>query len=289
MTTDLTLDADLHLSVTVPGAREVTAHLTGSGTRLGLWVSDPFVFAGRKDATGIRRIAAGLAHRGLTVTVVSPSGPLVTLGAGRTSWLQRLVTRSRHIRVERGAGLWSLARGRAQSGDVAALPAAELAPPPTMWPLAPTLMRRPRAITTTHDPNRGGNPRLIMAPDPHPRPGDRQAVYRLAPTTTTIGSDPGCDIRLPGLEPHHAEVRHDDQDEFVLVRLGQPGSTRVNGAPVDQALLRTATRLELGPWTLSFFREEYADHGRPYGGRIGGEFGHQRPQPPRPAHRKDSV
>ena len=32
---------------------------------------------------------------------------------------------------------------------------------------------------------------------------------------------------------------------------------------------------------MSFYREEYADHGRPYGGRIGGEIGHQRPQPAR--------
>ncbi len=32
---------------------------------------------------------------------------------------------------------------------------------------------------------------------------------------------------------------------------------------------------------MSFFREEYADHGRPYGGRIGGELGHQRTQPSR--------
>ena len=32
---------------------------------------------------------------------------------------------------------------------------------------------------------------------------------------------------------------------------------------------------------MSFYREEYADHGRPYGGRAGGEIGHQRPQPAR--------
>jgi hypothetical protein len=38
----------------------------------------------------------------------------------------------------------------------------------------------------------------------------------------------------------------------------------------------------LGEWTMSFYREEYADHGRPYGGRIGGELGRQQAQPPRP-------
>lgn len=279
---DLSLDADLTFSVDVPGAPTVTGHLTGSGTALELQVDNSFVFAGRRDASAIRGLAEGLAHRGLSVTVVDPSGPLVTLGARRTSWVQRRVTRSRHIRIERGAGLWSLARGRAQAGDVRALPAAELAPPVTVWPPAPTFMRRRRAVTTTHDPHHGGDPRLVMASPPHPRPDDRPPVFRLRREVTTIGSDPGSDIRLPGLAARHAEIRHDDRDEFVLVRLSRPGATRVNGAPVDEALLRTGTGVQVGDWALSFFREEYADHGRPYGGRIGGELGHQRTQPPRP-------
>ena len=99
---------------------------------------------------------------------------------------------------------------------------------------------------------------------------------------TKIGSDAACDIRLAGLDPFEAEVRHEAADEFVVVRLGRPGNTRVNGARVDTALLRTASRLEIGRWTMSFYREEYADHGRPHGGRIGGELGHQRRQPARP-------
>jgi len=286
---DLSLDADLTFSVDVPGARKVTGHLTGSGTALELRVDNSFVFAGRRDAAAIRGVAAGLAHRGISVTVVDPSGPLVTLGARRTSWVQRRVTRSRHIRIERGAGLWSLARGRAQAGDVRALPAAELAPPVTMWPPAPTFLRRRRAVTTTHDPHHGGDPRLVMVSRPHPRPGDRPPVFRLRREVTTIGSAPGSDIRLPGLAARHAEIRHDDLDEFVLVRLSRPGTMRVNGAPVDEALLRTGTGVEVGDWALSFFREEYADHGRPYGGRIGGELGHQRTQPPRQPRQEHSV
>ena len=31
---------------------------------------------------------------------------------------------------------------------------------------------------------------------------------------------------------------------------------------------------------MVYAREEYADHGRPYGGRVGGEVGHQKAQPP---------
>ncbi len=79
------------------------------------------------------------------------------------------------------------------------------------------------------------------------------------------------------------EIRHDDQDEFVLVRIARSASTRVHGASVDTAILRTGTRVDVGPWTLSYFREEYADHGRPYGGRIGGELGHQLSPPSREA------
>jgi hypothetical protein len=271
--------ADLRFAVDIPGAAPVSAHLTGSGPALMLQVDEPFVFAGRRDAAAIRSLAAGLAQRGLSITVVGPSGPLVTLGAARASWLQRRVTRSRHIRIERGAGLWSLVRGRAQASDVSALPASELAPPTTLWPPAPTFLRRRRAVTTTHDPDRGGDPRLVMAFSPHPGPDERPPVYRLRRDVTTIGSAPDSDIRLAGLAGRHAEIHHDEADEFVLVAL--EGEATVHGAPVHRALLRNASRVQLGDAVLVFAREEYADHGRPYGGRVGGELGRQRPQPPR--------
>jgi hypothetical protein len=114
-------------------------------------------------------------------------------------------------------------------------------------------------------------------------------VFRLSQDVTSIGSSTDCDIRLPGLAPRHAEVRHDERDEYVLVRLDAAGITRVHGAPADEALLRTGTRIQLGEWTMSFVREEYADHGRPYGGRIGGELGHQRSQPPRTPRRSEGA
>ena len=52
---------------------------------------------------------------------------------------------------------------------------------------------------------------------------------------------------------------------------------------VKEKALRTGNLLELGNVRFSFFREEFADHGRPFGGRQGGEFSHQREQPPRPS------
>jgi len=282
MPTDLSIVADLEFSVDIPGSRTMTGSLTGSGTTLELRVSDPSLFAGRSDSGAIRGLAHALAGRGLALRVVSAAGPLVTLGSSRTSWLQRRVTGSRHIRVERGAGLWTLARGRTRSPKGGALPKAELVPPPTMTPIAPTMARRPgRRVTTTHDPDRGGNPRLILPLGAHPREGDRPTVFPLRDDVTTIGAGADCDIRLPGLETLHAEIRHDDEDEFVLLRVGSTADTRVHGASVQSAILRTGSGVDLGAWHLSFFREEYADHGRPYGGRLGGEFARQRSQPGR--------
>ena len=120
-------------------------------------------------------------------------------------------------------------------------------------------------------------------PREHSWPGDRQPVFRLRRDVVTIGSDERCNVCLPGLQPLHAEVHHDQDDEFWVVDAS--GDTRVNGERVDRKLLRTASRVQVGPWTMTFYREEYADHGRPYGGRVGGEVGHQRPQPGR--HRVD--
>ena len=45
-------------------------------------------------------------------------------------------------------------------------------------------------------------------------------------------------------------------------------------------LLRTGARVQVGEHVLVYQREEFADHGRPYGGRVGGELGRQAPQGP---------
>ncbi len=99
---------------------------------------------------------------------------------------------------------------------------------------------------------------------------------------TTIGSAPDADLRLDGLAERHAEIRRNAADEFYLVQLSPVRDSFVNGKRTDgRHLLRTSMRIEFADWTLSYYREEYADHGRPYGGRVGGEIGHQRPQEPR--------
>lgn len=40
---------------------------------------------------------------------------------------------------------------------------------------------------------------------------------------------------------------------------------------MSQKPLRTGDRIELGDWTLGYFREEFADHGIPFGGQHGSD------------------
>ncbi len=272
MAAGVQVEADLTFSVEVDG-REMSGSLRGSGSVLELTVSDPDLLGGSGTETA-RAVADQLAAHGISVTVTTDR-PLVELGVARAGFWQRRVTGSPHITV---ASVAAAFRILALRGSSDAMP---LVPPPTPLPLLPTVMRRPRHPTTTHDPDGGGYPRLVMAPSPHPRPGDHQPVFHLG-ALSVIGSDSGADIVLPGLSALHAEVRHTGDDEFEITSLVAEDPVRVNGAPAyAPARMRTGTRVEVGGWTLSFYREEWADHGRPYGGRVGGEAGHQRQQPDR--------
>ncbi|WP_134767787.1 FHA domain-containing protein [Nocardioides sp. 1609] len=275
--------ADLRFELDRPGQTPVHGRLTGSANRLTLDVDEPGAFAGAGDAGVVRAAGAALAARGLTVRVVSGDLHLITLGAVRVPWWQRRVTRSRHIRLGSVRGAWTAARSRA-GGTESVLPDAGMLPPTTLWPIVPTLARPVRrSPTTTHDPDRGGRPRLVLE-KARLWAGERQPVYWLDGARTTLGSGPDCDVRLPGLLDLHAVVHHDDDDEFVVE--GHGGLTRVHGAAVTgRQVLRTGARLEVGGHVLAFFREEHADHGRPHGGRIGGELGRQLPQEPRPTRR----
>lgn len=144
------------------------------------------------------------------------------------------------------------------------------------------------SVTTTHDPHGGGHPRLIFAASSSSRLGDRdgaadgQYAFQLLRGVTRIGSGPDADLCLSGLDAQHAEIRRDGADEYVYVRLSAARSGTVNGRTVEEQPLHTGDRLELGTWRMSFFREEFADHGRPHAGREGGELSDQQPQrPPR--------
>lgn len=138
-------------------------------------------------------------------------------------------------------------------------------------------------VTTTHDPDLDGAPRLLVcvAGDgtlDHAAVDEQQA-FPLSLSRTALGSGDDADIRLEGTLPTAGEIVHDESDEFVYV--DRTGSATINGEAVSARPLRTGDRLELGPWTLMFFREEHADHGRPFGGRQGGEGDRQEAQPSR--------
>jgi hypothetical protein len=107
----------------------------------------------------------------------------------------------------------------------------------------------------------------------HELPPDRPLV---------IGSDSGCDVVLPDGMGVQVEIGLDDRDEFVVDDLAG-GVATVDGRAAHGLTLHTGDRLQIGPWEAVFQRDEASDHGRPYGGRQGGEGSHQPPQPARPA------
>lgn len=131
---------------------------------------------------------------------------------------------------------------------------------------------------TTHAEWGAGSPRLLVSRD-----GGDRFVVDLIDDEVTIGSAEGSAVLLEGTEPVHATIVHDDRDEFVVTLHG-PGEMNANSGENGERteVLRTGARLRLGEWTLVYSREEYADHGRPFGGREGGEFSDQPPQPQRP-------
>lgn len=137
--------------------------------------------------------------------------------------------------------------------------------------------------TTTHADWGAGRPQLLISNGD----GDR-LVYDLTGDEVTIGSAAGSGVVLDGADPVHATIVHDDRDEYVLTLHGA-GEMNANSdeGPMGERteILRTGARFTIGDWTLVFRREEFADHGRPYGGRAGGELSDQPPQPERPDYR----
>ena len=140
---------------------------------------------------------------------------------------------------------------------------------------------------TTHAEWGAGNPRLRITRD-----GDR-TEFPLESDVVRIGSAEGNELRLADTDPVHATVTHDERDEYVLAlhgagEMNSSGGTDATHGGDDTETLRTGSRFTVGPWTLVFARDEFADHGRPYGGRLGGEYSDQPLQPPRPDYREDA-
>src|SRR5690606_18465937 len=118
--------------------------------------------------------------------------------------------------------------------------------------------------------------------------GYERLTFHIVEDEVTIGSAADASLRLAGTDPIHARIHHTTQDEYRLSMVG-PGEHNVRasasgtGAVDDHSeILRTGARFTLGGWELVFMRAEFADHGRPHGGRQGGEGTVQKAQPARP-------
>lgn len=133
---------------------------------------------------------------------------------------------------------------------------------------------------TTHASWGAGEPRLLVSRDDADR-----SVFEITGDRVSIGSAAGSDLLLEGADPVHATIVHDDRDEYVLTLhgAGEMNANSAEGAAGERSeILRTGARFTIADWTLVFARDEFADHGRPYGGREGGELSDQPPQPQRP-------
>ena len=136
---------------------------------------------------------------------------------------------------------------------------------------------------TTHAAWGAGEPRLLVS-----RHDEDRTVFELTGDRVTIGSGAGSDLTLEGADAVHATILHDERDEYVLTMhgAGEMNASSEVGAPGERSeILRTGARFTIGEWMLVFARDEFADHGRPYGGREGGEWSDQPPQPQRPDYR----
>lgn len=255
--------------------------VTAAGSEVRVKISDPARLPGngRRTLSELSTVADALAARGISVCVEGPDGPIVHLGDVKSSLLQRVVTGSPHIRLG-SVGAVAPLLTRRNAGRVPTFPV----PPGTPLPLVPTVNRVVRRrITTTHYTPGSGRPRLIFAIGTGDWDGRPPREFDLLPDKTVIGSGDEADLRLPGLAPVHAEIRHEGDDEYVLYGFDVVGGggSAVEGRRGNGRILRTGARIELGDWRLAYFRAEWADHGRPYGGRVGGELSRQRRQPPR--------
>ncbi|MET3720872.1 FHA domain-containing protein [Arthrobacter sp. UYCo732] len=248
-----------------------SARAAGTAVTITLDGLDGFSAGSMPSLKEIRPLAKMLSGEGLSITVNGPDGSIVSLGAVHSPASQRLVTRSPNIKLGKLGALVPLGRrGKRQSR------AFPLFPPETPLPLIPTVKRKiTRRVTTTHHTRGSGRPRLIFVQDAAQWTGQIPREVTLDQETFSIGAASGSDLQLSGLDPVHAQIQHDENDEYVLVPHGAvSGSVNRSGPSV----LRTGARIKLGQWCVAFFREEFADHGRPFGGRSGGELAYQRPQ-----------
>lgn len=274
---DLTFDCSVPAGAASGDASRLSGSVHAAGSEVVLTV-DALPGLGGTSIRSLRllarRLSGVLSREGVSLRVRTSAGDQLLVGHGvRGGLLARLVTGSSRTKIIAWGAVVGAVRGRASGVGLSTL-----LPPSTPVPLSPTFRRRLHSVRTTHDPAGGGRPRLYFAA-PLDHPGEPPRVFHLPPDDAVIGSAETCELSVPGLRDQHALIRRTSGDEYTIEPAGPGADVRVAGATITgPTVLRTGTRVELNGWRMSYFREEFADHGRPYGGRIGGEAGYQRPQ-----------
>lgn len=273
-------DIDLVFSVKLPRADE-TGHDQASGTvkadgKTITIKADSFsIFPPPRsiDRKALNDLAVKLKKAGITVVIDGPKGTMVSLGNVKPNLSALIGANSTAVRVGKLEAFKDLMGRKHRRAGIEPLKI-----PGTVFPVLPTFLKSyRRRPTTTHYASGGGRPRIIFVKDSDSWDGKAPKVLNVVDEVTEIGSRPDVGLVLPGLEPVHARIIHNDLDEYVLLAVGPVnGSAWLN--PGGEYTLRTGARIELGEWRLVFYREEYADHGRPFGGRNGGELSFQKPQ-----------
>lgn len=275
---DLTIDIDVPAGDGSPAAH-VHAVVEASGNWVHIHSDDLLSLVGQPSRAAVRQMAEQLARLGLVVDVSGPDGLIVSMGAVHPSVLHRIVTLSPYMRLGSWRRAAEAARARLRPSSRSTRLRSAGLPPGTPWPPFPSMARMIHTASTTHDPAGGGNPRIYLSDTSDPDADWPVGVYHLSPAGIRIGSGADVELRLPGIDELQAEIVHTDDDEYVLVARSTRLLSTVGGLQRPRQILRTGSRIQLGPWRMAYVRDEYADHGRPYGGRIGGELGHQRTQP----------
>lgn len=120
----LAVETDLRLELTTAAGASTTARVTGNGQQVTVDAQRPEVFLAAVDRADVGRAAELLTATGITVAVHGPRGPVVTLGAGTSNRLGRVVTGSGRVAPTPLGALRVAWASRQVRAAVVALPAA---------------------------------------------------------------------------------------------------------------------------------------------------------------------
>ena len=220
-----TVVVDLRFEVDTSDGEHAEGTVRSDGRTVTVQSPHLAVLAGGRSGSDLQALARAVADRGLVLTVADENGPVMRMGAVRSRFWHRAVSRSRFVRIARWRAATTLkAVVIASRGHGVGLP------PPTPVPLhLPTAPWTRRRVTTTHDPYGGGHPRLYLSDTRAPASARKVLVFPLAPGTTVIGSADDADLRLDGVDTLQAVVERTVDDEYELVGRGTSVHTYVNG------------------------------------------------------------